>query len=343
MAPRKQAKPAPNRKIAVRRPRRQRRQRQNPTLGSLIMRGVNALMSVTPAANILRPVADFAFKTFGFSSSKITSTVIGGEIKFSGSAVIYGLGAMVSVPLSTIIENCPTVVRAHSTDTDTTKNRLSLISAFSHGQLLQIRITARPIGQLSTRQGDIALCFIPYTTESSADYYKDNAQIPKLQDVLAVPGAVQGPGSRTLTVNYRARGATDYCARPHTLETEIGVFMIAFQDLSRNKGNDFGPEDFGVEVIISGAIRLSNPIPHAGYANIKCDVVDRCSNLTIRVDNVSYADGEYDGNGVESVQYSGFNRCNTQGYNGRNMAPAAFGSPLSKLACELEEAQIDAN
>lgn len=281
MAPRK-ATFATARKIAARRvkPKKQRRTPQRSPLGSLIVKGVNAIMSAIPAAKIFKPMTDFLFKSVGFTSDTLRSG------RFTATTVIYGLGAAFGLPLSSIIENAPILAKHHD------GNKVQLFTNFTHGQLLQVRITVRPIGQLAHRQGNIALAFIPYTTSESGRYYTGSTvDIPTLQDVLVVPGAVQGSGTRTLSINYRARGL-QFCNTPHPLTTEIGLVLIGYQDLSRNKGSEFDAEDFGAEVIISGAVRLSNPLPHVGYAAVPCGLSDKLADKTIRIGEYYVSDGK---------------------------------------------------
>lgn len=280
MAPRK-ASNTSTRKVTARRAKRNSKPRRTSqrALGSLIVKGVNALMSAIPAANIFSPITDFLFKSVGFTKSSIT-------LGFCDTiTVIYGLGAAFAVPLSSIIENTPILAKHHD------GNHVQLFTNFTHGQLLNIRITVRPIGELAHRQGNLALAFIPYTTQESGRYYDSHVDIPTLQDVLLVPGAVQGSGTRTLSVNYRARGL-QYCNMPHPLNTEIGLVLIGYQDLSRNKGTDFGAEDFGAEIIISGAVKLSNPLPHVGYEAVSCTISDKLARKVIRVGEYTVSDGK---------------------------------------------------
>lgn len=280
MAPRKTTY-APARKIAARRVKHKkpRRTSQRSPLGSLIVKGVNALMSAIPAAKIFAPITDFLFKSVGFTTAVITPG------RFSATTLVYGLGAAFALPLSSIIENTPILAKHHAS------NKVELYTNFTHGQLLQVRVTVKPIGELAHRQGNLALAFIPYTTSESGSYYGSNVDIPTLQDVLLVPGAVQGSGTRALSVNYRARGL-QFCNMPHPLTTEIGLVLIGYHDLSRNKGSDFGAEDFGAEVIVSGAVRLSNPLPHVGYAAVPCNVSDMLASKLMRIGDYTVSDGK---------------------------------------------------
>lgn len=284
MAPRKTSY-AIARKVAAKRLKRRLKQRRTPAqrtgLGSLIVKGVNALMSAIPAAAIFRPITDFLFKEVGFTHSSVSP----GTSDFSATVAVYGLGAAFAVPLSSIIENSPIIAKHHDS------NKVKLYTNFTHGQLLQIRVTLRPIGELAHRQGNIALAFIPYTTSSSGSYYDTNVDIPTLQDVLLVPGAVQGSGTRSLSVNYRARGL-QFCAMPQELVTEIGLVLIGYHDLSRNKAGSFSAEDFGAEVIISGTVKLSNPLPHVGYASVDCTIGDKLASRTIRVGDHTVSEGK---------------------------------------------------
>lgn len=281
MAPRK-ASHAPARKVAARRLKRNSKPRRTPkrSLGSLIVKGVNALMSAIPAANIFSPITDFLFKSVGFTVGVEVPGFYTDKVTY-----IYGLGAAFAVPLSAIIENTPILVKHRD------GNHVSLYTNFTHGQLLNIRITVRPIGELAHRQGNLALAFIPYTTEESGSYYDSHVDIPTLQDVLLVPGAVQGSGTRTLSVNYRARGL-QYCNLPHPLTTQIGLVLVGYQDLSRNKGSGFGAEDFGAEVIVSGVVKLSNPLPHVGYDNVSCAVSDKLAGKQMRIGEYTISDGK---------------------------------------------------
>lgn len=242
---------------------------------------MNTLLSVVPGAAIFRPVADFAFKSLGFSK---LLDVQGDSI--TASTYVFGSSAAFFVPLTTLIQDSPTMIRANRTDNLAQKD---IITTFTHGKLLQIRVTARPIGQLAYRQGQWALAYLPFSTLESETFYNENTTIPTLRDVLAIPGAVQSSGTRQLTTNYRPRRAT-FDSMVHPLTTNIGLVMICYEDLSRNKGSEFGPEDFGAEIIIHGTVQLFTPMPHAGWAQYDCRVTDKLAQFSIRVNQHTLRD-----------------------------------------------------
>lgn len=334
MAPRKKNYPVAARKIAARRfrPKRRRQVAQRTSAASLIVKGVNAVLNAIPAAKIFQPVTDFMFKSFGFSDQLISETTV------SATVVLYGLGAAFAVPLSSIIENCPIIPKHHD------GNKVQLYTNFTHGQLLQLRVTLRPTGELSHRQGSIALAFIPYTTQESGSYYNQNVDIPTLQDVLLVPGAVQGSGTRTLSVNHRSRGL-QFSSLPHPLTTEIGLVLVSYEDLSRNKGSDFSVEDFGVEIVISGTVKLSNPLPHVGYSAVNCDVHDKLISKTVRIGNYTVANGTCeDKEGKAYITGNFFQSTFTRQVNGQKKELGSDhpqGSPISVISM-LDAASLDA-
>lgn len=337
MAPHKKNRLRPAQKVATKRIRQRRRRptvNQRTPLASLIVKGVNAIISAIPAAKIFQPVTDFMFKSFGLSVADVPVTAE----TVSASVAIYGMGAAFAVPLSAIIENSPILAKHHN------GNKVQLYTNFTHGQLLQIRVTVRPIGELSHRQGNVALAFIPYTTSESGRYYDQNVDIPHLQDVLLVPGAVQGSGTRTLSVNYRNRGP-QFSSLPHPLETEIGLVLVSYEDTSRTDGKDFSAEDFGAEIVISGAVKLSNPLPHVGYSAVNCDVKDKLTSKIIRVGNYTVTNGDCEDSGMY-VKVSGVftpskltPQFNVKKEELRTDHPE--GSPLSVISM-LEAAALDA-
>lgn len=337
MAPHKKNRFRPAQKVATKRIKQRRRRpttNQRTPLASLIVKGVNAIISAIPVAKIFQPVTDFMFKSFGLSIGSVPVTAE----TVSASVAVYGLGAAFAVPLSAIIENAPILAKHHS------DNKVQLYTNFTHGQLLQIRVTVRPIGELSHRQGNVALAFIPYTTSESGRYYDQNVDIPHLQDVLLVPGAVQGSGTRTLSVNFRSRGP-QFSSLPHPLETEIGLVLVSYEDTSRNSGKEFAAEDFGAEIIISGAVKLSNPLPHVGYATVSCDVHDKLASKTIRVGNYTVSNGVCEDSGM-SVKVSGvFTPSKITPNNDVKKEELRIdhpgGSPLSVISM-LEAAALDA-
>lgn len=335
MAPKRTKIISTSRRTAIKQAKRRRRPTRPAmtfSLGSLLVKGVNTLLSVIPGAKIFAPVADFAFKSIGLKQG---ITVDGDFV--AGTTLIYGVSAAFTVPLSTIIQDSAQMIRSTRTDNTAQKD---IITAYSHGRLLQIRVHARPIGQLSYRQGTWALAFIPFSAQESEAFYAANTSPPTLRDVLCIPGAVQGSGTKPLTVNYRARRNT-FDALTHPLDTKIGMVMVTYEDLSRAKGEDFGPEDFGVEIIISGAVYLSTPIPHAGWSKIDCRVKDELAEVSLRVGDHVIRDAEMMSDGG-ALRFSGTlvarpNRRTLVVNDGK----LTVGSPVSQLADELAEACVD--
>lgn len=350
MAPKRKIASAAPRRIAARRLVRRRRTRKqgnssNVSWASLIVKGVNTLLSVVPGAKIFAPVADFAFKSLGFTTAQLN---INGNV-VSGTTYVFGSSAAFFIPLSTLIQDSPSLVRANRDDNIAQKD---IITGYSHGQLLQIRVTARPIGQLAYRQGNWALAYIPFASSESQKFYEDNVTVPTLRDVLCIPGAVQGPGTRPLSTNYRARRNT-YDALTHPLQTYIGMVMICYEDLSRNKGSEFGPEDFGAELIVSGVVRLANPIPHAGWSQIDCRVKDNLKGVSVRVNQHVLTDARMEPSG-DALQFTGtmvqpsrtfISPFDVFGHVEKldaTTSSPSFRSPPSDIELRLREASLDA-
>lgn len=283
MAPQRKTPTSVKRRASARRSTKRRPQRKsgNGSLASFIVKGVNTLLSIVPGAAIFRPVADFAFKSLGFSKDFVAI----GE-SFTATTFVYGSSAAFTIPLTTLIQDSPFMVRANRSDNLAQKD---ILTTFTHGKLLHIRVTARPIGQLSYRQGQWALAYLPFSTLESETFYSMNTTIPTLRDVLAIPGAAQASGTRQMSVNYRPRRAT-FDSMVHPLTTKVGLVMICYEDLSRNKGSEFGPEDFGAEIIIHGAVQLYTPMPHAGWAQFDCKVKDELDQFSIRINEHTLRD-----------------------------------------------------
>lgn len=154
-----------------------------------------------------------------------------------------------------------------------------------------INIKFKSVLQQSEKSGKWAVVFIPYREEH------DDKNLPKqladmtFAEVAAMPYAKTGRASQDLTITYRMRDKSAYCARPRELAEPLGIVYTIWDTSSRLSYKEpMTNTDFNCEMEISAGC-----IPHIIFGpqhrvNYNSDVFD-VKQINSEVERVHYCDG----------------------------------------------------
>lgn len=259
--------------------RRKPRTRQ-PSLGNLIAKGTMSLLSYLPAGEGLKPIADYAFRSFGWSSSMTNGFDADTTLKL-------GVGARFKISYAALALNSHLGITNNTTSHNMTK---TYTSQFYDARLISLTITLRPINALAERQGEIAAVFLPFMSDADEKFVV--AGIPSYRDVQNTRGAKSGVTTKPLILTYRPNGQwiKDY----HPLECNFGVCQIAYLDSSRiDMASSISPSEFTIETKVTGEIQFQTPIMASGSTEYNKFITD-CTPVGERIDST---DGIYYING----------------------------------------------
>lgn len=275
----------PNRKVQKRKPSKRRNTRprarrsanNTPSLGNLIAKGTTSLLSYLPGGEYLKPIADFAFRGFGWIKSPSL-------IPTTETLKIIGLGARFQVTYAAIALNSHLGISQGMSETV----KKSYRTQFPEARLINLRITVKPISTQSLRQGQYACAFIPAYTDADARATK--RAIPTFYDVQNTLGAVSKPVSSPIIINYAPN--SPYTRDFHFLSEAIGICQIAFLDTARKDPINFTPDEFSIEALVTGTLQFRAPIMAGNTVEYKNFIIDMTPAAT-RIDSptgVNYYD-----------------------------------------------------
>lgn len=274
----------PNRKRAGRKNQRRKGRRNprrvraaKPSFGSLIAKGASALIGYVPGAAYLQPIADFVFRSVGWTPEKppprpsVTDDIswLGLSAQFKVCYVCIALTSNIGV--GTNLES---------------RFRKGYLTKFQDARLKSMSVTVIPDSISSQRQGMIALAFIPFLSEKDEGLY--SAITPTYQDVVGVRGSKTGPVHKSLSISYRPESAwiRDY----HPVNTHYGIVQCAFYDPVREQPQQaFSVADFAATIKISGQVEFRTPLITGGYKAYDATVMD----FTAHGDRVDSPFGTY--------------------------------------------------
>lgn len=227
-----------------------RRRLSQPTgstgYGGLIARGVRTLLSVLPGSQLTTGIADFVFKSLGYT--KVVS-VRGSEVDAEFQAT--GLTALFHLALKDVLYESFT----HGTRT----SEAEWTTNYTSGRLLALTVRVVPQAPTGQSRGQLALAFIPFRRDKDKAYYDKNAAGMRYDQVKVIPGAKSGRANRPLTVTFRPRVRDGILFTSLDMLDEIGAVAIAFDQTNRNSYGAFGMDEFSCTVLVSGVVRLVRP------------------------------------------------------------------------------------
>lgn len=230
-----------------------KRKRQSPTstgFGGLLAHGVRTLLSVLPGSALTVGIADFVFKSLGYSTK---SPILNSDQTVTATFQATGLTALFHIALKDILfQSFTHGVRLNAAEWATN---------YSAGRLRSLCVKIIPQTPQAEKRGLLAMAFIPFRTDEEAIWYNDKSRIQGMlfEQVKMIPGAKSGPASRPLTINYRPKPSDGRLNYDLGMLDEIGAITIGFDQTNRTVYNAFSQDDFSCTVVISGTVLLQRP------------------------------------------------------------------------------------
>lgn len=232
--------------------RRNKAKRQSTSFtgfGGLIARGVRTLLSVLPGSELTTGIADFAFKSLGYS--KVTLPLDASTNTVQAEFLATGLTALFHIALKDLLFESFTHGVREDAATWTTN--------YEAGRLMSLEVSVIPQARMQERQGQWAAVFIPFRTAAENLYYNTKFQGMLYEQVKLIPGAVSAPATKPLKVRFRPTPRDGRLNYDLSLKDEIGLISIGFDQTNRTSYKPFGLDEFSCTVIVSGVVQLQRP------------------------------------------------------------------------------------
>lgn len=97
-----------------------------------------------------------------------------------------------------------------------------------------LRLNFRNTTKASEFSGRWAVVLIPYREEHDGNQYAKILADLKFSEIVAMPYAKSATADKDITINYRMRDRTAYCARPREINEEIAVAFIIWDSSCRD-------------------------------------------------------------------------------------------------------------
>lgn len=263
--------------------KRSRRVRQNrapkSSLGNLIASATTTLLSYIPGGAVFKPYADYAFKSFGWKSSSISSI----ENLAAETLKVVGVSSNIAIPFSRIVANSQ--YGAQTFQTSATGSTAALISKYEEVRLTRLTITIIPTGSLGTRQGMWCAVFLPIMDDTAEDQIAKGVyrSIPSYNDLQLINGSITRPATQKIVLHYTP--STPYTRDFHRLSSICGVLKISYLDMEREVASDIEPSEFNSQVEIDGVFMFRQSLLKNQYDTYPTRVTDLTENVSNRFDH----------------------------------------------------------
>lgn len=276
-----------NRKTSQKQKKRLPKRRRNAkskssSLGNLVATAATTLLSYIPGGTVFKPLADYAFKSFGWKTSSIH---LSDPEQINAIVLkVAGVSCNVGLSLSSIVANSQFGAQATSSVDSVT--RTTLISKFDEVKINSIRITILPTGQISSRQGMWCAVFLPiYDAEADTDLQGTNSKlrsIPSYNDIQILNGCVTKPATQRIVINYTP--STPYTKDYHRLKSYVGVLKIAYLDMERADAAPIEPSEFNSQVELNSSFVFRQSLMKDRYSTYDLAVRDLTDGVQNRFD-----------------------------------------------------------
>lgn len=262
-------RPVRSKKKKMARKGRVKRQSTSYTgFGGLIARGIRTLLSVLPGSELTTGIADFAFKSLGYS--KVILPLDSDSHTVQAEFLCTGLTALFHIALKDILfESFTHGVREDAATWSTN---------YEAGRLVSLEVSIIPQARMQERQGQWAAVFIPFRTADENTYYDTKFQGMLYEQVKLIPGAVSAPATKPLRLRFRPTPRDGRLNFDLSLKDEVGLISIGFDQTNRTSYKAFGLDEFSCTVIVSGTVQLQRPHEVSYASKHKRTIDDKLKN-----------------------------------------------------------------
>lgn len=245
------------RKPARKAKRSNKKRARRSIVGSLLTTAANSLISAIPGSGIIKTAADFVFKAL-----KITSQTITDELDLYAldkDTTTVGLQQVLNLRRINFLLNSPEIdiQPGIPTDPNKTLQKKYVNDRYILYRFKSVTISLVPQNDLGHRQGQWAMFFTSYVSVDHRDDIKTDCFNRSIgyNDVIRMPGSVNGPQNTTLTLTYTPQPADGMAFLPGRSEWGYGILIIAYQDLAKPNSDDFTPDKFAASLRLSADVR----------------------------------------------------------------------------------------
>lgn len=218
----------------------------------------SSIISAIPGSSILKTVADFVFKAVKVKGAAIAES----DFETEDATAIIGLNQILELKRVHFIMNSPEIkvlpgVPSSKTAEEKEKHILDQYIAYN---IKEINIELKPQNDVGSRQGQWAMVFIPYVSETQqndllVDY--KNTYVG-YNDILRIDGNVSGPQTQSLRLKYAPQAHDGRAYLAGASSEDFGLLIIAYQDFAKASISEFTPQEFAATLLISSTVRKLN-------------------------------------------------------------------------------------
>lgn len=223
------------------------------------------MLGALPFGKATTAIADFVFSAMGFTSTDVSATV--GQSLQIDKVLMTGLSGAFEVDPTILLgsaHEAGIVTPANSGNPDV----VTITSQWSNARVSLLKIVARPSGPLGTVSGTWGVGFIPYRSlDAIATMRQQVAQGGvTFEMVRQAPYNGFADANKPILLRKYFLPSDGHAYLPHTLlgsaaTIEIGMIVIAYQDLMRGTYTDLKETDFQCTIDVSGTVILSDRLP----------------------------------------------------------------------------------
>lgn len=223
-------------------------------LGRTIVRGVRNLISAIPGGTAFLSIADVVFKSVGYSQIRQVDGLF-----VADNVTIGALATRFCINYVNILLSSRECIRSPSNARDS-QFRYNITTPWTEARLIEFTVVIAPTNPVSKRMGIWTLGFKPFYDSRDHATEMSRSSVPGRVGIMGYPNYTTGPASSKLSLTYRPRVTDGHVFQFHPLDTMFGCICIRFDCYSRDTVADFTPEQFALELNITGKLELRNRV-----------------------------------------------------------------------------------
>jgi hypothetical protein len=230
-----------------RRPRKSGVVTRTPSLKSSFASGIKTLVGFLPYGSALSAAADFIFKSIAWTPKTLKNPESATVALQADQVYILGNITALGINYGAILCNS----RLATAVIENGQFRSGVKVNFSQMRLIDLSFKYLQSTKAGNVQGEVAFGFIPQV--HPIELIPQVSNVLTFDEVTRLPGAIIGPASRSMVLNYKPDPRSMYQKDYHDLGDQIGVLFFAWQNLNRKEFTDTSPDDFSPQIEISGS------------------------------------------------------------------------------------------
>lgn len=232
---------------------------------------VRSILSYLPGQSVIKPLADFIFKGFGYTASGKVSA-----LNFSGNVSFVGLYAKAQLRVSDLIAFERSSVRS---ETGEVYDGASFKTKIQYVKLMELELVLRNTTPSGKKTGNWSAFIRVF---KHVDQLKDDV-VYSYKDICEMPGAKTATASENIVIKILNFPPHWYCGRELELSNVFATVHIGFEDLNRINYVEFTSDDFSCSGTISAKFKVLGVCPGESTIASYYDIKDCYSNHDMTV------------------------------------------------------------